>query len=704
MSQPENHADMRKEARAFEQALPPDQRKRLGQFFTGLPLAKLLAHLALSADTRTALDPMAGHGDLLDALWLAATERGLPLAALDGIEIEPDTARLCRKRLDAIVGDPPPARVVVTGNAFDQAQLRKLPKASYDLVITNPPFVRFQRRTGPGAGTNAVRSDLQRAVGARASPQSAPVWNTLAQSYSGFADLSVPSWLLAALMVRSGGKLALVVPATWRSRDYAGVVRYLLLRLFALETIVEDTRPGWFSDALIRTHLIVARRLHDDAATPLYARAHWPTCKWLRVAPHAADERSLVGSALAVDHPEQRLASRMRTGRQRPIDGIQFTELDLADERAALHSRVSRLRWYRTLESRCDDLPVFTHAPVARFLPQPLRKLLPARLDTGKLQSLSEAGIQVGQGLRTGCNAFFYVDACAPEVAGNVLVRAAQSLGAHEFNAPADALRPVVRRQSDVNTLDNQELPRGRVLDLRSWVLPEDAVTVRALRDNYDHSAQPIPRTMPDDLAAFVRRAASHTIPRSTKPIPELSAVRTNARSGRRQGKPPRFWYMLPDFTPRHLPAAFVPRVIHNDPWAERNLDPPILIDANFSTFWSANGQWSALALKALLNSVWCRLLMELLGTHLGGGALKLEATHLRQMTVPRLDFAAKGALARAASRLSRHSTDVQAEIDEIVLRAVVSDPASNGSTKDIANNMAALAHSMRDTRRKTPS
>ena len=649
---------------------------------------------------------MAGHGDLLDALWLAATERGLSLAALHGIEIDPDTARLCRKRLDTIVGDPPPALVVMTGNAFDERQLRELPNIPYDLVITNPPFVRFQRRTGPGADTDAVRSYLQRAVVAWASARSAPVWNALARSYSGFADLSVPSWLLAALMVKPGGKLALVVPATWRSRDYASVVRYLLLRLFALETIVEDTQPGWFSDALVRTHLIVARRLNDDAATPLYTRERWPSVKWLRVAPRAADERSLVGSAFPVDHPEQQLASHVHTNHQSPIAGIQLTTLSLADECAALHSRASRLRWYKRLESNRDDLPFFatTRVPIARYLPQPLRNLLPAEVDTDNFQTLTEAGIQVGQGLRTGCNAFFYVDACAPEVAGNVLVRTAQSLGAHEFYAPADALLPVVRRQSEITSLENKKVPRGRVLDLRSWVLPEDALTVRDLRHTYSQCAQPLPRTMPDELAAFVRRATSHIIPRSTKPIPKLSAVRTNVRSGHRHGKPPRFWYMLPDFTPRHRPAAFIPRVIHNDPWAERNLDPPILIDANFSTFWSTNGQWSALALKALLNSVWCRLMMEVLGTHLGGGALKLEATHLRQMIVPRLNFSAKHALATAASRFSRHSPDVQTEIDTVVLRAALSDPPSHTSTKDIANNMADLAHSMRDTRKKAPS
>src|SRR3546814_10331544 len=99
---------------------------------------------------------------------------------------------------------------------------------------------------------------------------------TLVDGYSGLADLSIPAWLLSALLTRPGGRLALVVPATWRSRDYADVVRYLLLRFFRLEFIVADTQPGWFSDALVRTHLVVARRLEwDEAATPLADWSSW---------------------------------------------------------------------------------------------------------------------------------------------------------------------------------------------------------------------------------------------------------------------------------------------------------------------------------------------------------------------------------------------------------------------------------------------
>jgi hypothetical protein len=160
---------------------------------------------------------------------------------------------------------------------------------------------------------------------------------------------------------------------------------------------------------------------------------------------------------------------------------------------------------------------------------------------------------------------------------------------------------------------------------------------------------------------------------------------------------------MLPNFAPRHLPAAYMPRVIHRMPWAEPNGDPPVLIDANFSTFWPQDGaDWTRYSLTALLNSVWCRTFVELLGTPLGGGALKLEATHLRQMLVPQLGRDERGALAVVGKRLERETHDLQAKIDQIVLCAVIGDP--DKALPDIANDMAAHASALSDARQKAAS
>jgi len=703
----EAHRIIRSVARAYEQKLDPAQRKRLGQFFTGVPLGKLLAHLALQPDTRTVLDPMAGHGDLLDASQEAAAERGIPLERLDGIEIDIATADVCRNRLaELIPKETAPGSSVLAADAFDPATPDALPTRGYDLIITNPPYVRYQTRNGQSAATDPVRAGLERIVDSQRAEAGHATWKVLAQSYSGLADLSVPAWILAGFLVRPGGRLALVVPATWRSRDYADVIRYLLLRCFAPETIVTDTQPGWFSDALVRTHLIIARRLTAaEARQPVYARERWSEALWIRIAPDAADKRSLVGAAFGDDLPEATFAAWLGTKSAGSRRGIAVRDFDLRHEWDTLHARIRRQRWYATLEGSSRDLPLFSGSrkPAPAPLPEALRDMLPSSADVSALVPFEETGIKVGQGLRTGCNAFFYVTACGTIGDGSVYVKASPALDSVEFAVPSNALRPVLRRQAEMKVMERGEIPASRVLDLRSWVLPEDAPVLAKARAAYTLRGVEPPRIMPDALAAFVRRAATVSLDGSVngKPIPELSAVRTNVRHPARKCAIPRFWYMLPDFAPRHFPAVYVSRVNQGTPWTEHNTEPPLLIDANFSTFWAPDGGWSRFALKALLNSVWCRAFMEAAGTTLGGGALKLEATHLRQMPVPALAEDALVALDHAGKKLTRDAEKIQSQIDRIVLRALLPDRTTEAKVAELASRMVLEMQALCASRKK---
>ena len=699
----------RETARAYEQALDPAQRKQLGQFFSGVRLGRILVHLGIGQQTRTVLDPMAGHGDLLDAAWEVAAERGIGLERIDGIEIDDATAATCRDRLAAVPDrDGLLKSVIVAGNAFDPATVNRLPARFYDLVITNPPYVRYQGRKGSEGGVDTTRSGLKKVVDSICHVDSRIVWSALAQGYSGLADLSVPAWILAGFMVRPGGRLALIVPATWRSRDYADVIRYLLLRCFALETIVADTQPGWFSDALVRTHLIVARRLIDEeVGQPLRERKRWPAARWLDVAPKAADECSLVGAAFG-DHPEAALAGWLKESSRAAVQGIDVRNFDLQHEWATLQSRVRRHRWYLALEDDSRDLPLFSVGPKSApsVLPDTLRQILPAHASPTNLVTLEEAGIKVGQGLRTGCNGFFYVSACGEGHVGMVPIRASSALGGSTFTVPSGVLRPVLRRQSEIALIEQGRLPPGRVLDLRSWVLPEDSHHAVAAKTAYALRDETSPQLMSPELAEFVRRAALVSLDGAGggKLIPELSAVRTNVRRARNDKITPRFWYMLPNFSPRHSPAAFVPRINQGTPWIECNTHPPLLVDANFATFWALDERWSPFAIKALLNSVWCRAYMEAIGTPLGGGALKLEATHLRQMPLPSLTEDARAALHSAGKCLRRASQEIQLQIDLTVLQALFPGNPAGTMLSDLADHVAVQTSALCAARQRTAS
>ena len=680
------HTTARNEARAFEQALPLSQRKELGQFFTGMPLGRVLAHLAIHVDTGRVLDPMAGTGDLLDAVHEAATICGAKLDRLDAIEVDEAAAAICNDRLTRVCTPGNLVPHVISGDAFDPDTYNAVPETGYDLVITNPPYVRYQSLNGRAGKT---REGLLNIARQRLSAVSQEVWTVLAGGYSGLADLSIPAWLLSGLLVKPGGRLALVVPATWRSRAYADVIRYLLLRCFALEAIVEDTQPGWFSDALVRTHLIVAQRLADsNIAVPLSARMNWPLASWMQIAPEASDSSSLVGESFDVDEPEAAFASWCWAKERKDIIGVSARGFSLESEWGLLRQQARSRGWMEVLEQEVPELPLF---PISCSLgvpvPDSLNDLLPANFSHDNLITLEDAGIRTGQGLRTGCNRFFYVHLVAAPDQGFATVKTDPALGSRVLVVPVDALMPVIHRQSELGAWISGTMPHTRVLDLRKWVLSEDYETVCAAKEVYQRTGNKFPRVMPEVLASYVRDAGAKPLggKKDSKPVSDFSAVRTNVRSARENAQP-RFWYMLPDFMPRHLPQAFVPRIIHGAPQVYSNSEPPILIDANFSTFWPQQHKWTPVSLTAFLNSIWCRTVMESVGTPLGGGALKLEAIHIRRMPVPKLSDASIKQLEVATCCFEGKLRGQM--IDRVVLGALL-------DKKNTVSGIDAFAHSL---------
>lgn len=166
-------------------------------------------------------------------------------------------------------------------------------------------------------------------------------------------------------------------------------------------------------------------------------------------------------------------------------------------------------------------------------------------------------------------------------------------------------------------------------------------------------------------------------------------------------------WYMVPDLARRHLPALCVPRIIHDEPNAILNAEPPVLIDANFSTLWCESDAWSADNVFAILNSTWGELCMEALGSTLGGGALKLEATHLRQLPIPAFSGSEKESLRGLVREILDSEITVgefrnhREKIDRIVFSALAQRKISVGETKAIVEKLARIVRSLRNKRRR---
>lgn len=209
---------------------PPEHRKARGAFFTPPAVARYVTQWAVRTPRDRVFEPSCGEA----AFLLAAGERlgalgasGDLAAQLAGVELHEPSAR---------------AAVAVLGASGLRADvavadfLRGEPRAAYDAVIGNPPYVRYQAFSGPA-----------RAAAQRAALRAGVALTALASSWAAFT-------VHAALHVRPGGRLGLVLPAEMLTVNYAAPVRDFLMRSFArvrLVVFAERVFPGVQEDVLL---------------------------------------------------------------------------------------------------------------------------------------------------------------------------------------------------------------------------------------------------------------------------------------------------------------------------------------------------------------------------------------------------------------------------------------------------------------------
>lgn len=587
-----------------------EERKRMGQFFTGTRVARLLAALGDASSARRIIDPMAGTGDML----IACLEVGSAPDRIAAIDIDTRALAVAGQRL-AAAGVAP---IAIGMSAFSPAVWKQAGDA-WDLVITNPPYVRYQRNSsahGTLPDADQIRRGLIHCIGDAhhlGSSEREAFLNT-ARAYSGLSDLAVPCWILCLAQVAPGGRVAMLVPNTWLSRKYAAPVADLLRRFFDLEFVVEDGDVSWFDDALVRTTLVVATRVIDKGTT-LVAREHWD----VRLLRAAGDAESMIARAVEGAEstdvvPERKFVRMLRDGCADGRPGV--TARRTTDARIAVSIAASR-----------------TGSSSALRLPDAIA----AVVEVPQLVTLGDLGWAVGQGLRSGANDFFYLTRSGDRVLSALLP-------GQPLDLPAEALRPAVFRQSEfgMSLVLEPAHATSCVLALAGFIHPSDA------------SAGDPRSVMTGDLLRLVDVGSTMTYERQgvQRPLPSLSAVAPNARKRGPDGWPT-FWYHLPPFTDRHRPAIAVPRVNGRSPRWRVNSGRELLVDANFTGLWpAAKGAVAVESIVTLIASSWAAAWFEAACTVMGGGALKVEATDLSRMPFPFVSQGARSELTAVGEHL----------------------------------------------------
>ena len=206
-------------------------RKARGAYFTPPEIANYLVNWAIRSPKDRVFEPSCGEASFLLAAANSLKDLGAnPLfwsEHLHGIEIFKESAGRAESLLRAAGFD---ARIAI-GDFFKHEA-----PATYDAVVGNPPFVRYQNFSG---AIRARSLDAALAQGVRLSG--------LANAWAAFV-------VKAALHLNPEGRLALVLPAELLSVNYAQEVRRFLLRRFSrVRLIVFEERvfPGVLEEIVL---------------------------------------------------------------------------------------------------------------------------------------------------------------------------------------------------------------------------------------------------------------------------------------------------------------------------------------------------------------------------------------------------------------------------------------------------------------------
>jgi adenine-specific DNA-methyltransferase len=205
------------------------RRKSLGAFYSPQALVEPMVSWAVTRADQSVLDPSCGDGIFLETaarrlLDLGASP-GRAAALLQAVDLNPDAARVTRERVGSELGVPYLGTRVASFFSLTPPGGLFGPSEGVDVVIGNPPYIRYQEFAGGARG-----EALERA--AHAGVQ----LTRLASSWAHFVAH-------AAAFLRPGGHLALILPAELIHTHYAAPLREHLRASFAEVHVVAFRRP-----------------------------------------------------------------------------------------------------------------------------------------------------------------------------------------------------------------------------------------------------------------------------------------------------------------------------------------------------------------------------------------------------------------------------------------------------------------------------
>jgi len=591
----------------YECLLTDNHAKLLGQYFTPGHVAKFALSGLVNVPTAL-LDPMVGHG-----VFLLEARRRFPSTRLVGVEI--DSLPLAAARL--VLDD---SATLVCADVFDWAAKNVARDAhfGFPVIVGNPAYVSYQtldqvqdfaKKKTPGRARYgewllSVLKEIAESKGLSTELTS------LFKAWSGLSDLSMYVLTLAWLLAEPDGQIAFVMSNHWMERDYGRALRQFLSSHGTIRGIITHRAGKWFPRAQIPASIFV--------------------------------------------YTKGKVSERQNS------KGIPYVEIDTPylediENYLTLTLRKSFWQWLDSVAEPASygslhvSFREWTNHEDEKNLPSAVRTLqtliLPSGFGHKDWISLDEAGWNVHQGLRTGCNEFFYIE--RDDRTNGSWIATRTRGGKKEqvsLRIPDELLIPTIKRiPATAPFAIGKEHADVYLLALTESITPEDKEYLQQYPKDWLkawHTEEM--NVLSDQVAHHISEWGATPYEGKGKvkgPVSSLSAVKTNAympplKQSTGIPRPPRFWYQVP-IQPRHFARIILPRVSSSAPRAFLVKDSEtLLIDANFSTLNSKSNAIGSKRMWVWFNSNTFRALSELNGVPMGGGALKLEALLLSQLPV----------------------------------------------------------------------
>ncbi len=198
--------------------------KLRGGYYTPKPIADFLAQWAIRSSDSRILEPSCGDGSILISAVETLIERGLEEVALTehlihGVELDPEEALKAINRIHSLGLEASPVQVHV-GDFFAYCKERLSKGYSFDAVIGNPPFIRYQNFLEEHRTT---AFQLMQQAGLHPSR---------------LTNAWVPFLVAGTLLLGEQGRIAMVIPAELLQVNYAAELRYFLSNYYSKLTLI----------------------------------------------------------------------------------------------------------------------------------------------------------------------------------------------------------------------------------------------------------------------------------------------------------------------------------------------------------------------------------------------------------------------------------------------------------------------------------